>query len=240
MPLATPRVGVVRVGDVDKTTPPVPVDADVEPVPPLAVGSAVPEYVIASVPEEVIGDPDIERNDGTDAATEVTVPVPGDAGVAQESDVPLDVRTCPFVPTVVRPVPPDVVGIAVPEYETVNPPFEFSVTGEPDTERNAGTFIEIVLLPRVVMSAPAAKAKPFAVVANARAEFAVVCAAAAAVPAAPAAAKAVFAVANASEIVVARTVLSERVPRVTVNSAALTEVIYGVDHESVVPLDVRT
>lgn len=33
VPLATPRVGVVSVGDVDNTTPPVPVDADVDPVP---------------------------------------------------------------------------------------------------------------------------------------------------------------------------------------------------------------
>ena len=43
VPLATPRVGVVSVGDVDNTTPPVPVDADVDPVPPLAVGRAEPE-----------------------------------------------------------------------------------------------------------------------------------------------------------------------------------------------------
>lgn len=47
----------------------------VAPVPPLATGSAVPERVTASVPELVIGEPEIERNAGTDIATEVTVPV---------------------------------------------------------------------------------------------------------------------------------------------------------------------
>lgn len=45
------------------------------------------------MPEEVIGEPVIERNAGTVAATEVTVPVPGAAGVTQERVVPLDVRT---------------------------------------------------------------------------------------------------------------------------------------------------
>lgn len=142
-------------------------------------------------------------------------------------------RTCPFVPTVVRPVPPFAVGSAEPEYDTVNPPFEFSVTGEPVTERNGGTFIEIVLLPRAVMSAPAAIAKPFAVVANARAEFAVV-------SAVPANANADAAVEEAVAIVEARAVLRERIPETTDNSAALTDVIYGVCHESVAPFEVRT
>lgn len=48
--------------------------AVVWPVPPLRIGSAVPEYVIAKVPDEVIGEPVTDRNDGTVAATEVTVP----------------------------------------------------------------------------------------------------------------------------------------------------------------------
>lgn len=48
----------------------------VVPVPPLSTGNAVPESVIASVPDVVIGEPEIERNVGTVAATEVTVPVP--------------------------------------------------------------------------------------------------------------------------------------------------------------------
>ena len=45
-------------------------------VPPFATGSAVPEYVIAKVPDVVIGLPDTDRKAGTVAATEVTVPVP--------------------------------------------------------------------------------------------------------------------------------------------------------------------
>jgi len=46
--------------------------------------------VIASVPAEVIGEPEIERNEGTDASTEVTVPEPF---VVHKSDDPFDVRT---------------------------------------------------------------------------------------------------------------------------------------------------
>lgn len=39
---ASPRLGVDRVGEVERTTEPVPVDV-VEPVPPFKTGSAVPE-----------------------------------------------------------------------------------------------------------------------------------------------------------------------------------------------------
>ena len=73
------------------------------PVPPEVVGSAVPERVSASVPEDVIGDPAIERKLGTVAATEVTVPTPGEAGVVHERMEPFEVSTCPLVPTAVRP-----------------------------------------------------------------------------------------------------------------------------------------
>jgi hypothetical protein len=48
--------------------------ADVAPVPPLATGRAVPEYVRANVPLVVMGEPDTLKNDGTVAATLVTVP----------------------------------------------------------------------------------------------------------------------------------------------------------------------
>jgi hypothetical protein len=46
----------------------------VTPVPPLATGKAVPDSVKAKVPLEVIGLPLIDKNEGTDIATEVTVP----------------------------------------------------------------------------------------------------------------------------------------------------------------------
>ena len=46
--------------------------------------------MIASVPAEVIGEPEIERNEGTDASTEVTVPEPF---VVHKSVVPFEVRT---------------------------------------------------------------------------------------------------------------------------------------------------
>jgi hypothetical protein len=82
----------------------------VSPVPPDVVGRAVPDKVMASVPEVVIGEPETDKKDGTDAETEVTVPV-----AAQDRVVPFDVRTVFTPPTVVRPVPPDVVGRAVPD-----------------------------------------------------------------------------------------------------------------------------
>jgi hypothetical protein len=126
VPVAAPMVGVTRVGDEARTLLPVPVDANHEvtvpfedstvfaapkgPVPPLASGRGVPERVIANVPDVAIGEPAIDRNAGTDAATEVTVPV---VGVCQTRDVPFEVRTWFAVPTVGRPVPPEVVGSAV-------------------------------------------------------------------------------------------------------------------------------
>ena len=48
----------------------------VTPVPPLATGNAVPDNVIANVPVVVIGEPETDKNDGTVAATLVTVPEP--------------------------------------------------------------------------------------------------------------------------------------------------------------------
>ena len=49
---------------------------DVKPVPPLVVGKAVPDKVNANVPLVVMGEPAIDKNDGTVAATLVTVPPP--------------------------------------------------------------------------------------------------------------------------------------------------------------------
>lgn len=58
--VGVPSKGVTRVGLVAKTTLPEPVDV-VEPVPPLRTGKAVPDNVIARVPELVIGLPATER-----------------------------------------------------------------------------------------------------------------------------------------------------------------------------------
>ena len=55
-----------------------------------------------------MGDPVMERKEGTLAATLVTVPVPGAEGVAQAGAPETIVRTCPDEPTVARPVPPEV------------------------------------------------------------------------------------------------------------------------------------
>jgi hypothetical protein len=54
----------------------------VSPVPPLETGSAEPERVTARVPELVIGEPEIDKNDGTVSATEVTVPEVAPGGAA--------------------------------------------------------------------------------------------------------------------------------------------------------------
>ena len=99
-------------GDVLNTTPPVPVDAALEPVPPLEVGST-PLIPTLRVPEDVTGPPDVVIKElDEEMLTEVTVPVPGVDGVCQDREVPLEVRTWPVVPTVDRPVPPLVVGRA--------------------------------------------------------------------------------------------------------------------------------
>ena len=88
---------------------------DVKPVPPDVVGNAVPDKLIANVPLVVIGEPAIDKNDGTEAATLVTVPNGFDA---QDVSVPSVVRYFPLFPVwlganalkaalaVVCPVPP--------------------------------------------------------------------------------------------------------------------------------------
>jgi len=72
--VGVPRTGVVSEGEVERTALPEPVEL-VTPVPPLATGSAVPDNVTANVPLEVIGEPPIDKNVGTDIATLVTVPL---------------------------------------------------------------------------------------------------------------------------------------------------------------------
>ena len=88
---------------------------DVSPVPPDVVGNAVPDKLIANVPLVVIGEPAIDKNDGTLAATLVTVPK---GFVPQDVSVPSVVRYLPLFPVwlgakalkaalaVVCPVPP--------------------------------------------------------------------------------------------------------------------------------------
>ena len=68
--------------------------ADVALVPPLSMGSAVPLRLIARVPLEVMGEPEMDRNDGTVAATLVTVPVPAPLAVSVE---PVRVNPLPIV-----------------------------------------------------------------------------------------------------------------------------------------------
>lgn len=65
----------VMVGAAERTTDPVPVEAP----------------VMAMVPEEVMGDPETERKDGTEIPTEVTDPVEGEPHV--DPPEPLEMRT---------------------------------------------------------------------------------------------------------------------------------------------------
>jgi len=86
--VGVPRIGVTKVGLVESTLFPEPVLV-VTPVPPLSTGSAVPDRVIASVPVVVMGLPATDKNAGTEAATEVTVPEP----VARAAIAAVVVRT---------------------------------------------------------------------------------------------------------------------------------------------------
>ena len=86
MPLPMIRSPVVVTGDKALNA----ADAVVCPVPPLAIGKAVPEYEIANVPAVVMGLPLMDKKLGTVAATDVTVPMPAEA--AQTNPVPLYCR----------------------------------------------------------------------------------------------------------------------------------------------------
>jgi hypothetical protein len=105
---------------------------DVSPVPPLVVGNAVPDKVNANVPLVVMGDPAMDKNDGTVAATLVTVPK---GFVPQEVLVPSVVRYLPDCPdwlgakalnaavAVICPVPPP----AIPNVPNDNTPLPLVV-----------------------------------------------------------------------------------------------------------------
>jgi len=86
------NVGVVIVGEVERTFEPEPVEV-VTPVPPFKTGSGVPDRVTVNVPVEVIGPPATERNVGTVMLTEVTVPVVGVVQVIGDARPPAEVRT---------------------------------------------------------------------------------------------------------------------------------------------------
>ena len=77
-----------------------------EPVPPKFVVRG-PEIPTVIVPELVMGDPDTVIKEFPDAtATDVTVPVPGAAGVTHDAVVPFELKTVPLAPMVANPVPP--------------------------------------------------------------------------------------------------------------------------------------
>ena len=79
-------------------------------VPPFATGSAVPEYVNANVPEDVIGLPAMLRRLGTVAATLVTVPLVAAVGLALNTAAPLpapSVTIIAFVPVAMVTVAPE-------------------------------------------------------------------------------------------------------------------------------------
>ena len=144
--VGVPNNGVTRVGEVLNTTSPVPVLL-VTPVPPLSTGKAVPEYVSASVPDPLTGEPPTVKNAGAVNPTDVTVPPPFVELIVTFGHVPVTLTLVPAViDAVVEPVPPLAIGKAVPEYETANVPDDVIDAGV--TLRNAGTVIPIeVTLP---------------------------------------------------------------------------------------------
>jgi hypothetical protein len=88
----------VIVGLVDSTTEPVPVEV-VTPVPPLSTGRAVPESVMFTLGVVDGLTTAAERNAGTVAATDVTVPPPPPETVVQDrTPEPSVVSTWPLVP----------------------------------------------------------------------------------------------------------------------------------------------
>ena len=79
-------------------------------VPPLATGSAVPEYVIANVPDVVIGLPAILKMLGTVAATLVTVPLVAAVKFALTTAAPApapSLYTIVFAPVAIVTVAPE-------------------------------------------------------------------------------------------------------------------------------------
>ena len=67
-------------------------------MPPLATGSAVPEYPSVNVPDDVTGVPLTDKKPGADNPTDVTVPEPPPETVAQDVLVPSVVRYLPLLP----------------------------------------------------------------------------------------------------------------------------------------------
>jgi hypothetical protein len=97
---------IVWLGQVPEMVTLVPATSEgvVVPVPPLATGSAVPEYAMAKVPEVVMGLPVTDRNAGTVAATEVTVPEPPEANAAIAAVVVRTVAPVCTIGTISAPV----------------------------------------------------------------------------------------------------------------------------------------
>jgi hypothetical protein len=115
---AEPRLGLISVGLLARTTAPVPVEV-VLPVPPFKTGKAVPDRVIARVPLLVIGEPLTLKNAGTEAATEVTVPVVSVVHVIGLLVPPPETKACPADPALVGRLKLNVPATACGKIETV-------------------------------------------------------------------------------------------------------------------------
>ena len=87
-----------------RTTPPVPVEAEVEPVPPKFVVRG-PLRLMVMIPELVmVGFVTVRKEFPDSTVTDVTVP--DVAGACHEAVVPLELKTVPLAPMVDNPVPP--------------------------------------------------------------------------------------------------------------------------------------
>jgi hypothetical protein len=117
--VGVPNNGAIKVGVLVNTTAPEPVLV-VDPVPPLSTGKAVPEYVNASVPDPVTGEPPTVKNAGAVNPTDVTVPPGFEELIVTFGHVPDTVTLVPAViAAVVEPVPPLSTG-SVPVTPVVN------------------------------------------------------------------------------------------------------------------------
>lgn len=116
--------------------------SEVEPVPPLAIGNAVPEYPMAKVPDVVTGEPEMDKTEGTLAATDVTVPVPVGAAHVPSAFRNLPAAASPDPGAGARPLVPPL---------PLSPTIGFSIAVACVTVRSAAFAVEPVLLPLMVL-----------------------------------------------------------------------------------------
>lgn len=116
-------------------------------MPPEDIGNGTSESEMSNEPEEVIDLVEHVRKVGSEMLILVTVPFV--CSIHVNSD-PLDDRICPTGPKLVKPVPPEEIGIGVPDREiSKDPDWVMVVVGQ---ERNDGNERETSVIVPLVCS----------------------------------------------------------------------------------------